>query len=513
METCSPGRKRLVLATLCSGLFMAMLDNLVVTTALPDIGRDLRAGTAGLQWVVEAYGLAYAALLLGGGVLGDRLGRRPVHAAGLALFAGGSALCALAGSPPALIAGRAVQGVGAALITPGSLAILRHVFTGERERARAIGVWSGVSGSGLALGPVVGGPLVDHFGWPAVFWINVPVGAAGLLLAARVLPRIPRAGARPDPAGQITVATGLGALVYALVEGPVRGWGEARVLGAGAVAVLALLAFVLVELRVPAPMLDLRLLTDRVAGTAAWAAFVTAFGFFGLVVYLALHLQYVLGLSPTEAGRALLPATLTTAVASVAAGRAAARFGPRPPLTAGLALLAAGLAAFSAYGSGARYAEFAWVLVVLGAGLGLTLTPVSIAVTTAVPARRAGMAAATLAMVREVGGVAGVAVMGAVLTARLAAALRERLPAAGGTDAGELARAVAAGGGHGLGRTAELPARTAHAVNTAHVTGLHTACLTAAALLAAAAAAVHLLMRRPPRPAAAEEAGALVRRS
>ncbi|GAA0421085.1 MFS transporter [Streptomyces luteireticuli] len=506
MEAYTSGRKRLVLVTLCSGLFMAMLDNLVVATALPAIGADLRAGTAGLQWVVEAYSLAYAALLLSGGVLGDRWGRRPVYVAGLTLFAGGSALCALAGSLPVLVAGRAVQGVGAALITPGSLAILRHVFTEDGERARAIGVWSGVSGSGLALGPVVGGPLVDRFGWAAVFWINVPVGMAGLLLAARVLPRVPRSGARPDPVGQLTVVIGLGALVYALMEGPVRGWGDARVLGAGGAALLALLAFVLVELRVAAPMMDLRLLTDRVTGTAAWAAFATAFGFFGLGVFLSLHLQYVLGFSPTEAGWAMLPATLATALTSVAAGRLVARRGPRGPLTTGLGLLAAGLAAFSCYGTGARYAEFAWVLVVLGAGLGLTFTPVSIAVTGAVPPERAGMASATVAMVREVGGVAGVAVMGAVLTARLAAALRERLPADGGRTAGELARAVTTGGGMG-------PARTAQAVNSAFVTGLHAACLAAAGLLVVVAAAVPVFVRRPRSAGPDEVAGALVRRS
>lgn len=509
----SPGGKRLVLVTLCSGLFMAMLDNLVVSTALPSIGTDLRAGTAGLQWVVEAYGLAYAALLLSGGVLGDRWGRRPVYIAGLALFTGGSVLCALAGGMPALIAGRAVQGVGAALLTPGSLAILRHVFTEDAERARAIGVWSGVSGAGLALGPVIGGPVVDRFGWAGVFWINVPVGVAGLLSAARILPRVPRSGARPDPAGQLAVVTGLAALVYALVDGPVRGWGDARVLGAGGAALLALFAFVLVELRVAAPMADLRLLTDRITGTAAWAAFATAFGFFGLGVFLTLDLQYVLGFSPTEAGWALLPATLATALTSVAAGRIAARFGPRPPIAIGLALLAVGLAALSCYGTGARYAEFAWVVAVLGAGLGLTLTPVSIAVTGAVPPQRAGMASATVAMVREVGGVAGVAVMGAVLTARFTAALRERLPADRGVDAAALAHAAVAGGGRGPAPASGLPARTAHAVNSAYITGLHAASLAAAGLLAVSAAAVALLMRQPRDGRRGEVTGALVRRS
>ncbi|MBC2879106.1 MFS transporter [Streptomyces sp. TYQ1024] len=508
-----PVRAGLVLLTLCSGLFMAMLDNLVVTTALPAIGAELRSGTAGLQWVVEGYALVYAALLLGGGALGDRWGRRPVYLAGLALFTAGSALCALAGSLGVLVAGRAVQGCGAALLTPGSLAIVRHVFTGDNERARAIGVWSGVSGSGLALGPVVGGPLVDHFGWASVFWVNVPVGVVGLVLAARVLPDVPRTARRADPAGQATVALGLGALVYALVEGPVRGWDDGRVAGAGAVALLGLAAFVAVERRVAAPMADLRLLADRTAGTAAWAGFAVSFGFFGLGTFLSLHLQYVLGLSPTEAGWAMAPCTLATAVASVAAGRLCARYGPRPPLAAGLLLVAASLAAFARYGPDARVADFGWLLGVLGVGLGLVFTPVSVAVLGAVPPERAGMASATASMAREVGGVAGVAVMGAVLTARFEAVLRDRLPPGGGTDAAALAHAVTAGGGRGLGRAGGAGDGIGRTVNQAFVAGLHLAALVSAGVLAGVAVVVVVVMRRPRGDIGGRAAGALVRRS
>ncbi|MGK5640240.1 MFS transporter [Streptomyces sp. URMC 126] len=509
MGTGTGGRARLVLPTLCSGLFMAMLDNLVVTTALPAIGSELRIGTAGLQWVVEAYALVYAALLLGGGALGDRWGRRPVYLAGLALFTGGSALSALAGGLPALVAGRAVQGLGAALLTPGSLAILRHVYTGDAERARAIGIWSGVSGSGLALGPVVGGPLVDHFGWASVFWINVPVGIVGLVLAYLVLPDVPRSAVRTDPAGQTTVALGLGALVYALVEGPVRGWCDVRVAGAGAVALLALAAFVAVERRSAAPMADLRLLTNRIAGTAAWAGCAAAFGFFGLGTFLTLHLQYVLGLSPTEAGWAMAPCTLSTAVASVAAGRLCARFGPRPPLATGLLLVASALAAFARYGPDARLADFGWLLGVVGLGLGLVFTPVSVAVLGAVPAERAGMASATTSMTREVGGVAGVAVLGAVFTTRFEAALRDRLPSGGGADAARSVRSVTAGGGWDSGRDGAI----GRIVSRAFTEGLHLAALVSAGVLAAAAVAVLVVMRRPRGDIAARAAGALVRRS
>ncbi|MEU6175731.1 MFS transporter [Streptantibioticus parmotrematis] len=484
---CTAPRKGLVLGCLCVGLFMAMLDNLVVTTALPAIGRGLNAGTAGLQWVVEAYSLVYASLLLTGGTLGDRWGRRRVYLLGLALFTAGSAGCALAGSLPALVAGRACQAVGAALLTPGTLSILRHVFTGERERARAIGVWSGVSGAGLTLGPALGGPLVDHFGWAAAFWINVPIGVGGLLFAVRVLPVLPRTRVRTDPAGQATVVMGLAALVYALVEGPVRGWGDPLVLGATAGAVVLLTVFAVLELRVAEPMVDVRLLAGRTAGVAAFAGFAVSFGFFGLGVFLSMYLQYVLGWSPTAAGLAMLPATAFTGAAAVVAGRVCGRVGSRLPLAAGLVLVAVGLAGFTRYGTGARFVEFGWLLPVIGTGLGLTFTPISVAVLGAVPAARAGMASAAVNMVREVGGVAGVAVLGAVLTSRFTASVHVALPP---SQAAAVSHAVTSGAA-----LATAPGPVRAVTDRAFVTGMHAAMWTGTALLAATAALVLTTMR------------------
>jgi DHA2 family methylenomycin A resistance protein-like MFS transporter len=481
--------------TLCTGLFMAMLDNLVVTTALPSIGSDLGTGTAGLQWVVEAYSVVFAALLLTGGTLGDRWGRRPVYLTGLALFTVGSAVCALAADLGVLVAGRAVQGVGAAALTPGTLSILRHVFTDPGERAKAIGVNSGVAGVGLAVGPALGGPLVDHFGWASAFWINVPVGAAGLLLAARVLPDVPRSGARPDPAGQITAVLGLGSLVLTLVEGPVRGWLDPAVLSGAATAAVCLTAFVVLERRVASPMLDLRLLTHRTTGTAVLSGFTVGFGFFGLTVFLTMYLQYVLGWSPTSAGLAMLPATVFTGLTAFLTGRLCARFGSRLPLTGGLFLLASGLAGFTLYGADADFAAFGWLMPLMGTGFGMTIASTSIAVMEAVPGPRAGAASATLNTLREVGGVTGVAVMGAVLTARFAASLRERLPATGTLDADALAHSVAAGGSTGLGDTSGVPAAVVRNVHGAFVSGLHLALWTGAFALLAAAALVLLRMR------------------
>ncbi|MEV6977773.1 MFS transporter, partial [Kitasatospora sp. NPDC093806] len=273
-ETGAPGarRRQLALATLCITMFMSMLDNVIVGNALPRIGRDLDAGITGLQWVAEGYSLVFAALLLTGGALGDRFGRTAVFRLGLALFTAGSAAAALAGSVGTLVAARMLQGVGAALLTPGSLAILRHVFTDERERTRAIGLWSGVSALGLSVGPVVGGPMVEAFGWASVFWINVPIGLGALLLSGRVLPAIPGRARRIDLGGLLLSATGLGAAVHALIEGPERGWTDGRVLGTAALAVLLLTAFLLLELRIAEPMLDLRLFRDGVLGGALLGA-------------------------------------------------------------------------------------------------------------------------------------------------------------------------------------------------------------------------------------------------
>ena len=492
--TYSAARKRVVLMTLCTGLFMAMLDNLVVTTALPSIGTDLGSGTSGLQWVVEAYSVVFAALLLTGGTLGDRYGRRRVYLAGLALFTAGSVLCALAQDIEVLVAGRAVQGVGAAALSPGTLSILRHVFTEPGERARAIGINSGVSGAGLAVGPVLGGPLVDNFGWASAFWINVPVGIAGLVVAARFLPEVPRSGAKPDPAGQLTAVTGLSALVLTLIEGPVRGWTDPLVVAGVAASVVALTAFVILERRVASPMLDLSLLTARTTGTAAFSGFTVGFGFFGLTVFLMMYLQYVLGWSPTYAGLAMLPATVFTGLTAFLTGRLCARFGSRLPLTAGLVLLGGGLAGLTLYGADADFAQFGWLMPVLGTGFGMTVASTSIVVLEGAAPEKAGMASATVNMVREVGGVAGVAVMGAVLTARFAAALREELPRSGPASGDDVAHSVTAGGGTGLGN-GDLPPPLRRTVEEAFVTGLHLALWVGAAALLAAAVLVLLRMR------------------
>ncbi|MEV7217062.1 MFS transporter [Kitasatospora cineracea] len=492
-------RKRQALATLCVTMFMAMLDNVIVNIALPRIGRDLDAGISGLQWVAEGYSLVYAALLLTGGTLGDRYGRTRVFRLGLALFTLGSAAAALAGGTGALVAARMLQGVGAALLTPGSLAILREVFTDERERARAIGLWSGVSALGLSIGPVVGGPMVDAFGWASVFWINVPVGAVGLLLAHRVLPEIAPRARRIDLPGLLLSAGGLGALVYALVEGPGRGWTDARVLGCGAAAAVLLALFAAVELRSAEPMVELRLFRDRVLAGALLSGLTVSFGMFGAMFFLPLMLQGVMHWTPTDAGYAGLPLSGVIMFAAPLSGRLATRYGVRPPLVLGIALCAAGLGGLSLYPAHAHYWSYAWTLVLLGFGMGLTFTPVSIAVLGRVAPAQTGMASATINTLRELGGVLGIAVLGAVLTARLTGSLTTALHRLG-LPADGAAHAVATLTGRATATATPAPAPVRAAVDASFVDALHLALRCGSATLAVTAALVAVLLR--PAPAA-----------
>ncbi|MFJ3791556.1 MFS transporter [Kitasatospora sp. NPDC090091] len=494
----SARHKRLALVTLCVTMFMSMLDNVIVGNALPRIGQDLQAGITGLQWVAEGYSLVYAALLLTGGTLGDRFGRTRVFRLGLGLFTAGSAAAGLAGTTGWLIAARMLQGVGAALLTPGSLAILRHVFTDERERARAIGLWSGVSALGLSVGPVIGGPMVETFGWSSVFWINVPIGLGGLLLAGRVLPAIAPRARRIDLAGLALSAAGLGGLVYALVEGPSRGWSDGLVLGCAGAAVLLLTAFVLLELRIPEPMLDLRLFRDGVLGGALLGGFMISFGMFGALFFLPLLMQGVLDWSPTAAGLAGLPMTATIVVAGPISARLAGRHGPGLPVVLGLALCAAGLGGLSCYGQDARYPAYVWTLLTLGLGMGLTFAPVSIAVLQRVAPARTGMASATVNTLRELGGVIGIAVLGAVLTHRMTESLTGSLTRLGlpdGTVGQVTDSATGSLSGLGGGRAVDAPLPVLTAVEGAFTDGVQLALRCGSGALAVTAVVVAVLMR------------------
>lgn len=499
--------RTLILATLCLALFMAMLDNVVVGNALPSISADLGAGMTGLQWVMEGYSLVYASLLLLSGTLGDRLGRRRLFVTGLALFTAGSVACALAGSLGVLVTGRVVQGVGAAFLTPQSLAILRATYHDPKERARAIGTWSGVSALGLALGPAIGGPLVTAFGWSSAFWINVPVGVAALVMAVRVLPHDAGRPGRLDLLGQVLGTAGVAGAVYALIEAPSRGWTAPEVLTGAALAVVGLALFVPVELRASHPMLDVRLFADRVFAGASLAGLIVSFGMFGVLSYLGLFMQSVLGYSAAFAGFASLPSTGMIMFAAPLASRLAVRYGSRVPLSTGLLMCAAGVAILARTGVDATYGDFWWTLPLIGIGMGLSFGPISISVIERVPARKAGMASATTNATRELGGVAGIAIMGSLITAHLGAVLPGRLANAGVPD--DVARRVVdtatAGGAGGLAPSADVPHAISSAVALSFSDGLHLALIVAAVVMVLGAVTTWWQMR-PGAPAVALEA-------
>src|SRR6266511_997443 len=341
----TPDRRRWwVLVAMVFGLFMPMLDNLVVNVALPTIQRDLGSGVSGLQWIIDAYTLTFASFMLTGGALGDLYGRKRFFMAGLVVFTSGSLLCALAGSTSELVAFRAIQGLGAAMLLPGSLSIITATFRG-RERGAAIGVWAAMSGLAIAIGPVIGGFLVEHVSWQSIFWVNVPIGAIGLTMTALVVreSRDPSRSRRLDPAGLITGTAGLFFLVYALIEGNARGWTDGQILGGFALSAVLLAVFFYVESHRESPMLPLsffRIPTFAAANIVAAAVF---FAMFGTVFFLTLYLQNVRGYSPVGAGIRLFAFSVVILLVAPAAGRLSDRFGSRWFMTVGPLIAAAGM--------------------------------------------------------------------------------------------------------------------------------------------------------------------------
>jgi MFS transporter, DHA2 family, methylenomycin A resistance protein len=413
-------KKALVLAAICLGQFLVQLDLTVVNVALPQIGRDLETSVPGLQWVVDGYNLALAGLLLVGGRLGDRSGHRRVYLVGLGVFALGSGLCALASSAGALVGFRVLQGVGAAIELPATLAILTHTFVEPNERAQAVGVWTAAAGSALVAGPVLGGALVSVVGWQAVFLVNLPIV---LLVGAMVLTSvgdISRSGGRLDLPGQLLGTTGLALLAAGAIE---SGRPEpppsisAGLLASGA---LILVAFVLAERRSEHPMLPLAYFRRASYSAANADAVVMGFVTIGTLFVFSLYFQRVCGDSPLQAGLRFLPLTVAFVLVGPAAGRAIPTIGHRPLMVAGCALLGIGNLLLLRTGDTDPGAT-AWPFTVVGLGYGLLSTPMAAAVLDAVPAARAGMASSTNLTGRLVGGVFGIAVLGALLPAEPAA--------------------------------------------------------------------------------------------
>lgn len=441
-------RKWWTLGAMCFALFMIMLDNTVVNVALPSIQQDLGASISGLEWTINGYTLSFAVLLATGGRLGDIFGRRLMFLCGVVIFALSSATAGFAPNETALVLSRVVQGVGAALMMPATLSIITDAFPAH-ERGKAMGTWAGVSALALAVGPVLGGFLTEHVSWRAIFYINIPV-AIGAVLATLFAVRESRdtsVGRDVDYAGVAVLTVGLTALVLALVEGNAWGWGSAQTVGLLALAAIALPAFVFVENRVKAPMVQFDLLSDRNFLAAVCVALIITFAMMGVFFFLALYMQDILGYSPLEAGIRFLPSTLMIVGVAPVAGRLSDRFGPRWLIAGGLAIVAASLFSFSRIAVDSTYLDLLPGFMLLGIGVAMTMSPMTSAAMNAVPVQKAGIASGVLSMFRMVGGSLGIAVTGAIFQGLVGSKLASLLGGTGVTEAQRQSISDQLGGG------------------------------------------------------------------
>jgi EmrB/QacA subfamily drug resistance transporter len=409
-------RKWWTLAAVAFGLFMIMLDNTIVNVALPAIERDLHMTISNLEWVVTAYALTFAALLITGGKLGDYYGRKRMFIVGLAIFTLASLACGLAPSSGFLIAMRAVQGAGSALMNPATLSIITATFA-PSERGRAIGIWAGVSAMALSIGPLLGGLIVDNLNWNWIFFVNVPVGIVAIVVSYLVIreSRDTSAEQSIDFPGLVTSGLGLLALCYALIEGNNHGWGSPEIIGLFVASVALLGLFVLVEHRQRLPMLDLSLFRNSTFAGANIVAMLVTLGMFGVFFFVSLYVQNILGYSPTKAGATFLPMTILIVLIAPLAGSWSDKIGSRWLMGAGMFLLGIGSLLWQRIGVHSSY----WVLLppmlIGGVGMAMTMSPMTSAAMQSVPTDKAGVGSGVLNSFRQVGGSLGIALMGAIL--------------------------------------------------------------------------------------------------
>jgi EmrB/QacA subfamily drug resistance transporter len=413
-------RQRVIVLMICSmSLLIVGLDATIVNVALPAIHRSLHAGVSGLQWTIDAYTLVLATLLMLSGSTADRIGRRRVFQIGLSLFSLGSLLCALAPNLGLLIGARVLQAIGGSMLNPVAMSIIRNVFTDPRERAQAIGVWGGLFGISLALGPVVGGVLVDAFSWRAVFIVNVPIGLAAIALTARFVPESradrPR---RVDPVGQLLVIVALASLIYAIIQAPSAGWLSAQTLALGGVCAVALAALIRYEHTVAQPLIEMRFFRSA-PFSGATALALGAFTIQGGFLFLnTLYLQETRGLSPLQAGLDTLPMAIPLLVMAPLTGRFVGTFGTRAPLLAGAAVMTAGAVMLTALTPTTSIIYLFGAYVLIGLGMGLLNPPITNTAVSGMPPSMAGVAAAIASTARQGGSTLGVAVFGAIAGSR-----------------------------------------------------------------------------------------------
>ncbi len=492
------------LGAMCFALFMIMLDNTVVNVALPSIQRDLHASLSALEWTINAYTLTFAVLLVTGGRLGDIFGRRRMFLFGVVVFGLSSFAIGFAPNDTTLVVFRAVQGIGAAFMMPATLSIITQAFP-PNQRGMAIGTWAGVSALALAIGPVLGGLLTEQVSWRAIFFINPPiaVGAVAVTLFATRESRDEGVSRRIDFPGIAAITVGLTALVLALVEGNVWHWGSVRTVALLVVAAVALVAFVPIELRTRAPMVDFSFFRSRTFLGANLVAFLISFAMLAMFFFMALYLQNVLHYSPLQTGVRFLPTTIIVIVMAPLAGRLADRIGSRPLITLGMAIVSAALFIQSQITVHSGYGLLLPGFILMGAGMGLVMSPMSTAAMNAVDRAKAGVASGVLSMSRMVGGTFGVAVMGALVATIGRAKIDSGLPHLPAGARAAIANTLGAGGitGH------HVSVQVASTVREAFVSALGTGLTIGAAVTLGGAVLAWTLIRKSPQATEADHGG------
>jgi len=480
---------------LCVTLLLVSLDNTILNVALPQIVRSLHATSSQLQWIVDAYSVVFAGLLLVLGSTGDRVGRKWVFVAGLVVFGSGSALSAFSGSPHRLIFARAIMGIGAAAIMPSTLSILTNVFTAPGERAKAIGIWSGTTGLGVAIGPIAGGWLLAHYWWGSVFLVNVPIAVAGLVATVAIVPNSKNPHAkRPDPVGGALSIVGMGMLLWGIIEAPNRGWTAPVVLGALGVGVVTLAGFLVWESRCDHPMLELAFFRSRRFSAAIGAMAMVIFALMGALFLLTQYLQFSLGYTALETGVRVAPIALLLLVFAPLSPFLVRRVGTKWVVVTGLGIIAVGFALLSHTGVASSYLHAVPALICLGTGTGLAFAPCTESVMGSLPIEQAGVGSGTNSASLQIGGAMGVAVLGSLLNTRyqnrLAPVLAHRTVPAPvahvitGSLGGALAVAQELGGV--LGRALAAAARLAFVSGMDLALAVGTVAVGASALLALA---------------------------
>jgi len=490
-------RRWWILAVLCTSLLIVIVGNTALNVAIPTLSRDLGASTSQLQWMVDAYSLVFAGLLLTAGAIGDRFGRKGALQAGLLVFLAGSIFAAFSGSAGAVIGGRAVMGIGAAFVMPATLSILTNVFP-PSERAKAIAIWAGIAGAGAAIGPIASGFLLQHYFWGSVFLVNVPIIAAALIAGMVLLPtsRDPQQG-RLDPIGAVLSIAGLSALVYAIIEAPSHGWASTQSLlwFGGALVILAM--FMAWELGVSEPMLNLSYFKDRRFSVAAGGITLIFFAMFGTFFLITQYFQLVLGYSPLEAGVKMGPMALIIMAVAPQTPRLAARIGSNRAVALGLGIVSLGMFLFSRVTAGTSYPVLLIPMLTLATGMALTMAPLTGSIMSAVPLRKAGVGSAMNDTTRELGGALGVAVLGSLVASRFDSQLTSAL---GGLPA-QMQSAASASLSGALGVAGQIGgdagAQLAAAAKDAYVSGMTMAVLIGSVIALVAAVIVYRLLPDP----------------